>query len=821
MQEELKVKISSDSSSFRKGIKAAGRALDGLKNAASNFGLGKAVKQAEKELSLLERTLAMNQRKLAEYQQKAAKLRLFLANPPGVNTSKEKAELDSLVAKLDNINAQIEERRKRLQQIKAAHTGPGGETLQMSPKSTKEYLKIESELVRLIGTSDKAVVSIAKLEDRISALQMEDPSVVKAKEDLRRTEEAILRLERSSAAAEKKARGLKDSLEQAGRSGKAAAKKIIETGAASKVISKAAKPFTEMSKAINMAIRRVLVLGVAYKLVRGATKYLTDALKTNQQFAASLNAIKVNLAVAFQPIYDAVLPALNALMSMLAKITSYVAAFTSMLFGKTYAQSKQAAKGLDAAKTAMGGYGGAAEEAKGQLAAFDKFNDITPQKSGGGGGGGGGGLAFDDVEEPKNLAAVQKVIDNLNRLLEPTKKSLAGLKKELNRLKGFALLGLIDFYERFLRPVGKWTFGEGLPRFIDALTKGLAKVSWQRINDSLAKLWDALAPFAINVGEGLLWLWEKVLVPLGTWTLNEVVPRFLDLLSGALTVLNTVIDVIKPGVKYLFNNFLKPIAVWTGGKIIDILDLLGETFVRISKWFKDHSKEINAALQSIGDLLSAVWSNLLRPTLDALWGLFKTTFRGISSLVGEVIPGVIQILTGLCTFLTGVFTGDWKKAWEGIKTIFKGIWNSIVAIVEGAINLLITGINSLIKKVNDAIKKMNGVLPIAVPALPVISKISLPRLAKGALAYGELTAVIGDNFNARQDPEVVSPLSRLQEMITGAILQRDISGGGSNVIELKMTLENGEPLVHALIDPMNKIAKNQGYAPVFKPVGVV
>lgn len=87
-----------------------------------------------------------------------------------------------------------------------------------------------------------------------------------------------------------------------------------------------------------------------------------------------------------------------------------------------------------------------------------------------------------------------------------------------------------------------------------------------------------MAPFAINVGEGLLWFWENVLVPLGTWTMNEVVPRFIDILSIALDGLNAMIEALKPGFEALWNNFLKPIAEWTGGKIIEILDLPKDTF---------------------------------------------------------------------------------------------------------------------------------------------------------------------------------------------------------------------------------------------------
>lgn len=46
-------------------------------------------------------------------------------------------------------------------------------------------------------------------------------------------------------------------------------------------------------------------------------------------------------------------------------------------------------------------------------------------------------------------------------------------------------------------------------------------------------------------------------------------------------------------------------------------------------------------------------------------------------------------------------------------------------------------------------------------------QLEMPALAQGGLAYGPTTALIGDNRNARIDPEVVAPLSKLKDMMGG------------------------------------------------------
>jgi tape measure domain-containing protein len=65
-------------------------------------------------------------------------------------------------------------------------------------------------------------------------------------------------------------------------------------------------------------------------------------------------------------------------------------------------------------------------------------------------------------------------------------------------------------------------------------------------------------------------------------------------------------------------------------------------------------------------------------------------------------------------------------------------------------------------------------------ARSLIMKIGAPKLAEGGLAYGPTMATVGDNRNARVDPEVIAPLSKLKSMMgdmgMGGVLETKISG---------------------------------------------
>ncbi|HEY4543723.1 MAG TPA: hypothetical protein VIG40_03670, partial [Tissierellaceae bacterium] len=486
--------------------------------------------------------------------------------------------------------------------------------------------------------------------------------------------------------------------------------------------------FTNMiNSTIKTVLRRIFVYSLIMKGIRGIISHMTSALKTNSAFNKSLNTIKTNLLVAFAPIYNFILPALNALMSAIATVTTYIASAISALFGSTYKQSYNTAKGIEQSKKAMLGFGGAAKkagkEAKKASMGLLSFDDVISVKqddsSQGDTGGGGGGAPGFDMAMPDTSTIDLSGIEKFKELLEPTIDALKRLGNALDPLKNFVATGLKDFYGNFLVPVGKWVFGQGLPRFIDAITNGLMKINWQPINDGLNSLWKALTPFAINVGEGLLWFWENVLVPLAVWTINDVLPVFLEALAGAINLLNSIIEVFKPLGQWFFDKFLYPLAKWTGGAIVDILDGLGQAFNAIAKHIDgvhkviaDSDSFLNALvdvgiylveglykgiISAISGIVNWLWNNLVSPIINAVKRLFginspSTVFAEIGVwLVQGLFLGISKTWTIIVDYFSEklnnlilLFSETWNEitnksneVWELLKEYFSETWNSI------------------------------------------------------------------------------------------------------------------------------------------------
>lgn len=776
-----------------------------------------------------------------------------------------------------------------------------------------------------------------------------------------------------------------------------------------------------IGNAFSTILKRIFVFGLIYKALQSMIRYMNGALKTNSQFASSLNTLKTNLRVAFQPIYDFVLPAINALMNGLATASTYVASAISSLFGKTYKQSYDGAKGIETAQKAMEGYGSSAKKAQGMLAGFDKLNVIgTDEDDSGGGAGGGFEMQMPDTSEIDLTG-----FDKFKELLQPTIDALGRLKTALEPFKDFVATGVKDFYENCLKPIGTWVFGEGLPRFIDILSNGLSKINWQPINNGLNKIWDAITPFAINIGEGLLWFWDNVLVPIGVWTFNEIVPRFLEILAKGIDLLNIAIEKFKPIGKWLFDNFLKPLGEWTGGVIIDVLDgistsldsmvsyignaetsldsmnpkieefkgLLSGIWVGLGEplkdWFtKDFIPFMKTTITSLGTIVSGLfdsfnmvfsdiwnivvypalqnflisglpmitgfvegmievytvafeevkgifdmlwregvapaleiivdiwndavdslsdawntygapiiegakegfrnigevlktvwettlkpvwdtfmstvstlWSDHLKPLLDNFLGLvgefilagqnifnnfitplvksfvetfgpkiaavFETVIIIVGNLLStcsDVISGVITVIRGIIQFLTGVFTGDWKKAWNGIVTIFKGIFEGIGGIVKGVVNTIIDLVNGMIKAVtnglNFIIKALNKIkfdIPDWVPGIggeswgikiDALEAFTIPKLARGGIVDQPTLAMIGEAGKEAVIPlENTGFVNALAGAIGNAVQPANQVGTGESTVNMYL---DGDLIGKAVIDYINQQTRRSG-----------
>lgn len=264
-----------------------------------------------------------------------------------------------------------------------------------------------------------------------------------------------------------------------------------------------------------------------------------------------------------QGLINVLLPVIKTINTLLAKmqtLAGYFKSFTEALFGSKNGSNNAvtgAAKAISGAAGSSGALAGnmanvakSAQEATKTLATFDEMNILGKDTASGGGDtsgdAGGGSLDFGSMDgelfgdvtvNPKIEAAAQRVremLGELRKAAEPAKVALQKLWNEgLGKLGDFVWTGLKDFWNEFLKPVGKWTLGTGIPMLVDAVNNFLMKVDWPKINKALKNFWRALEPFAESVGTGLIKFFRDLL-DIGADFINFIVPGSLNATADAL-----------------------------------------------------------------------------------------------------------------------------------------------------------------------------------------------------------------------------------------------------------------------------------------------
>lgn len=416
------------------------------------------------------------------------------------------------------------------------------------------------------------------------------------------------------------------------------------------------------------------------------------------QFESLKATIGQGLINAFTP----VIRVINAILAKLQTLAAYFKAFTVALFGDA-GGSSDIADSMDSAAGAsgavadnMGSAAKSAKDMKKSLAAFDEINNLSSSGSGSGSGGGAGGVPdfgnmngelFGGVTVNPEIEAateqIRKAIDALKEIARPTTEALKRLWNEgLSLLSNFTFTALSDFWNDFLKPLGEWTLGEGLPEFLDITNELLKSVDWERLNESLDKLWKALEPFTENVGKGLLWFYRHVLSPLASYSVSYLIPEFLDRISSSLEGINFYVEKVKPAFKWLGEK-LDWLNGLTGGKPV-IKEWISKNAVdnlinsvgafRVIKRFADAMKDWEG--------LETWWKEKVLPYLDEV--TWKDLWNVIIDAMLFILPGISpawkkEIDQWWNQYVVPVFSVDnWMKLYAAIGSSLKTTWDNAV-----------------------------------------------------------------------------------------------------------------------------------------------
>lgn len=506
--------------------------------------------------------------------------------------------------------------------------------------------------------------------------------------------------QREAVAAEKAAQ------REAAAAEKAAEREIAATKKAEKEKERAEKKrMKESTKGIRhfgSRLKEIVMGAFVFNAIsaglRSVTQYMGTALKSNQAFATSLARVKGSLLTAFQPIYEAVLPALISLMNILNAVIQAIGKFLAALSGKSYSQMQQNAKALNKQAGALGGVGDAAQEAKKQLMGFDEINKLQDTSTSGGGGGGGTGKVspiFDDASEydaiesklGKIIALVSAIAAGL-KLWEISGKLPADLGKITTALGGiaFAIAGIILEWDGLK---DAWENGVDFGNLAKIVGGGgLLTAGGALIGKAFGSAILGGAIGAIIAG-----------VPAFIAGVRDAILNGLDLLNA--TLISASAAAVGAGIGAIIGMLGGPIGAGIGaliglavGLVTDLVILIVQKWDEICEFFSGVAEWFDTnVIQPVAEFFSGLWSSISQWASDS-WESIKEFFSPAIEWFSELFGSVKQTLADIFYNIGVIASGCWeiiKAAWgivsdwfdqnviQPVANFFSEMWDSISA----------------------------------------------------------------------------------------------------------------------------------------------
>lgn len=330
-----------------------------------------------------------------------------------------------------------------------------------------------------------------------------------------------------------------------------------------------------------------------------------------------------------------------------------------------------------------------------------------------------------------------------------------------------------------------WTIGEQLePYILDGLNFLSATVI-PNVQTAVEKLGGYVQSNVIPtiktaaqwIGENkdmLLTLAGAITTAVGAFMALRTAGQAAGAIKGIGTVLGTA---VKQG------GLLKTVVGLLGGQftvIIAIIAAVAGAFVILwnrSEQFRNAVMgilgRVQPLLQALGNFASMIWSNLA-PALQFVAELILNGLQNAFVTIAPIVENIMGVLTGLIEFLTGVFSGNWEMAWQGICDIVSNLVQGLVQIVKLPINAIIGAVNSVIGAINNCGFTIPDWVPVLGGKSFSINLPTIPMLAAGGIATAPTLAMIGEGG----EPEAVMPLSKLAALLDEWTKPKPQGGGG-------------------------------------------
>lgn len=565
-----------------------------------------------------------------------------------------------------------------------------------------------------------------------------------------------------------------------------------------------------LSKGITKSLESMSqaeLVGLRYNYVMESLSLAQgDFAKTSESWANQSRILSENwkefLSIVGQGLINVLSPLLSILNDVVTTMTGMAQSLISPIT-ETAEATKQAYQAADAVASGFENATEAAQELKKVTAGFDEMTILSSETGQATAGG-----SISSISVP-TLDFGTPDTSGVNTAATKIKEIFEGLKQYITTV--------------FAPSITSW--GGAFSSIVTPITQAITLIS-----SSLSLLWnESLAPFGSYLLEqfipNIANTFSTVLAPIFgelmpvlinefandfAFASNKINQIFQDIILPVFNLFETVVNDALSGINSAWANYgeniLKNFTKMKDG-IREIWDKIYTKLLKpgfdalistVSKLWKNHLKplwdNISEFIGALVEAITVLWNNVLKPyvsyLIDYLAPQLENGFRAIWSVIEtvagwiiDVVSNIIKSFKGLLEFIIGVFSGDWERAWNGIKQGYKAIWDNIWVTTKSIINLIIDGVNLLWTAIYNVVSGIvNGIGDLAgalgkllgedwsfdMPSKPPL----IPKLAQGAVLPPNkpFWAMVGDQ---KSGTNVEAPLDTIKQALIEAMSEQN------------------------------------------------
>lgn len=260
------------------------------------------------------------------------------------------------------------------------------------------------------------------------------------------------------------------------------------------------------------------------------------------------------------------------------------------------------------------------------------------------------------------------------------------LTEEFNSLKGTLGQGLINVLNPLVTSMNEKLMPAlqgAADRFVELtenvdVLKQLGKVDLSKAKNSVKNFAESTEKLSQTIGSGLLWAWENILVPFGTWTIEEGAPAALDALAAAFDFLGAAAEYLAPIGSVLWNDFLYPLASWSGETLISLLDAAATGFTNLATAAQTSSTTAAETVIANWDRAAQTTeTGFVVPTHEQMLGLYNDIGTWFSTAADDIVNNFTTAANTLDSGFVVPTREDMAALGELISEAFSNAANSL------------------------------------------------------------------------------------------------------------------------------------------------